>query len=49
MRLISAVAVAVDRNLRAKPFPLSLIWKLWNDYVERFITGHFIRYELIGR
>jgi hypothetical protein len=49
MQLIRVVVVAVDRNLRARPFPQSLLCKLWNDYVECFITGHFIRSELVGR
>ncbi len=49
LRLLRVIIVAVDKNLRGRQFPENLISIFWNDYVEQFVMGHFIRHALVDR
>lgn len=49
LKLFRAVVVSVLKNIQSLSFPMSLMANIWNDYIERFVTGHFLREVLIKR
>lgn len=49
IKLFCAVAVTVARNIGTLPFPDRLIGRLWADYIERFVVGHFIAEAVMQR
>jgi len=47
-RVFKGVVFQVDRNIRGFGFPFSLWSRLWIAYCENFISGHFIKNQVIA-
>lgn len=48
IQLLRIIFVKASREIRAFPFPKNFLHKLWSDFVDGFVQGHFLKSVING-